>query len=140
RAGNQLREETVGIFTVRRAAMGVAAIFVLAAVTLVYAAWTTTGQGSGYAKATSAQPLSTVDVSAQTTASLYPGSSGDVLIKVHNPNPFAVRVTDVTLRGAAGDIAVDGGHEACSPTGVTFTDQPRLSLDVAASSDNQATL
>ena len=53
-------------------------MIVLGAVGLVYAAWTTNGSGSGYAKAGTAQALTTVDVSASTTASLYPGASGNV--------------------------------------------------------------
>jgi len=55
-------------------------LLVLCVTGLVYAAWTATGGGSGYAKATSAQALTTVDVSASTTATLYPGADGNVLI------------------------------------------------------------
>jgi len=42
-------------------------IIVLGVVGLVYAAWTTNGSGSGYAKAGAAQDLSTLDASAETT-------------------------------------------------------------------------
>src|SRR3954468_12831832 len=81
----------------------------------VYAAWTTNGSGSAYAKAGTASALSTVDVSASTTATLYPGVSGDVLIKVSNPNPFPVVVSGVALNGTSADIAPDGSHASCSP-------------------------
>ena len=74
---------------------------------LVYAAWTSSGTGSGYAKAGTAQALTTVDVSASTTATLYPGSSGNVLIKISNPNPYPVRVTSVTGNGP---ITADADH------------------------------
>ena len=61
----------------------------LSAVGLVYAAWTTNGSGSGYAKAGTAQALTTVDVSASTSATLYPGGpAGDVSIRISNPNSF----------------------------------------------------
>src|SRR3954462_5217707 len=82
----------------------------------VYAAWTTNGSGSAYSKAGTATSLSTVDVSASTTATLYPGVSGDVLIKVDNPNPYSVVVTGVSLNGTNADIAPDGSHSSCTTT------------------------
>jgi hypothetical protein len=103
----------------------------LSAVGLVYAAWTTNGTGDAYAKAGTAAAISTVDVSASTTATLYPGVSGDVLIKLDNPNPYAVTVTSVTGNGS---ITADGGHAGCTTTGVTFTNQTGLSLVVPAKS------
>jgi hypothetical protein len=113
----------------------------------VYAAWTTNGGGSAYTKAGTASALSTVDVSASTTASLYPGVSGDVLIKVSNPNPYAVRVTTVNLNGTNADIAADASHVSagCTTSGVSFTNQSGLSIDVPAKSgstngETQATL
>jgi hypothetical protein len=119
-----------------------ATLLILGVVGLVYAAWTTNGTGSGYAKAKTAQALSTVDVSASTTATLYPGADGDVLIKIHNPNPYPIRVTDISGNGT---ISADAGHSTCGsdgtrPTGVTFTDQSSLTVDVAANSDTQTTL
>src|SRR6478736_3600210 len=112
------------------------AVVALCVAGLVYAAWTTTGGGSGYAKAT------TADVSASTTASLYPGADGNVLIKINNPNPYAVQVTDVTGNGT---ITADSGHSTCGsdaghPTGVTFTNQTGLTLNVPASGNTQTTL
>jgi hypothetical protein len=85
------------------------AILALGAVGLVYAAWTTNGSGSGYAKAGSSQALTTIDVSASTTADLYPGTDGDVVLEVSNPNPYPVRVTDVTGNGT---ITATGGAGA----------------------------
>ncbi len=107
-------------------------VLVLGAVGLVYAAWTTSGNGSGYAKAKTAQALSTVDVAASTTATLYPTGDGDVLIQIHNPNPYQVTVSSITGTGA---VTADAGHSTCGsdgshPTGVTFTDQTGLSLVV----------
>jgi hypothetical protein len=117
---------------------GAIALLVLGAVALVYAAWTATGGGSGYAKATTAQALTTVDVSASTTATLYPGANGDLLLKIHNPNPYPVQVTDVTGNGT---ITADASHSTCGsdaqhPTGVTFTNQSGLSINVPDANTN----
>ena len=124
------------------------ALTVLACMTTglsVFAAWTSNGSGSAYTKAGSASPLTTVDVSASTTATLYPSQSGDVVVRVKNPNPYAVRVTGVALNGANSDITADSGHASCTTTGVSFTNQTGLSLDVPAKSggvdgEAQATL
>jgi hypothetical protein len=116
---------------------GLLTLLVFGVVGLVYAAWTTSGSGSGYAKAGSAQALTTVDVSASTAATLYPGANGDVLIKTNNPNPYPVRVTDVTGNGT---ITADSGHATCVTSGVTFTDQHSQTIDIPASSQTQTTL
>lgn len=117
----------------KRVSRKLAVLTIMAAVSavgLVYAAWTTNGTGSGYAKAGTAQALSTVDVSASTTATLYPGGpAGDVTIRISNPNPYPVTVTGVAGSGA---ITPDAGHAACTTTGVTFTDQTGLSISVPA--------
>ncbi len=119
-------------------AVGFVAVLVLGVVGLVYAAWTTNGSGSGYAKAGSSQALTTVDVSASTTATLYPGATGDVVLKISNSNSYPVRVTDVTGNGA---ITVDSAHAAgCVTTGVTFTNQTGKTIDIAANSQTQVTL
>jgi hypothetical protein len=112
----------------RKIAVGVIAA-AMAAVGLVYAAWTTNGTGSAYAKAGTAAALSTVDVSASTAATLYPGVTGDVLIKLDNPNPYAVTVTAIA---ASGSITPDAGHSTCTTSGVTFANQSSLSLVVPA--------
>jgi hypothetical protein len=114
----------------RKVAVGVI-VACLVAVGLVYAAWTTNGTGDAYAKAGTAAAISTVDVSASTTATLYPGVSGDVLIKLDNPNPYAVTVTAISGNGT---IAADSGHSGCTTTGVTFTNQTGLTLSIPAKS------
>jgi hypothetical protein len=97
---------------------------------IAYAAWTATGSGSGYARATSAQPLDTVDVAATTSATLYPGATGNAKIQIHNPNPYPVRVTGVSWTGATID---SNSTAACdASTGVAFIDQSGLTLDVPA--------
>ena len=113
-----------------------AVVFVgLMAAGIAFAAWTATGTGSGYAKATTAQALTTVDVSATTAATLYPGATGDVELEISNPNDYPVRVTSVTGNGAI--TASDAG---CNAASVTFTDQGSLTLDVSATGSAAFTL
>jgi len=63
----------------------------LATSSTAYGYWSTTGKGSGSAQSATFQPV-TVEVVAPSTAQLFPGGSGDLVVKVSNPNPFAVSV------------------------------------------------
>lgn len=121
----------------KRISAGTILVSLMIAGSVAFAAWTATGTGEGYAKATTAQALTTVDVSASTTATLYPGATGDVLIRIDNPNPYAVRVTDVAGSGA---ITSDAGAGCNASTGVTYTDQSGLTLNVPAGSAATFTL
>jgi hypothetical protein len=121
----------------RRGTVLTTVLAVVFAAGIALAAWTATGSGSGYAKATSAQVLTTVDVSATTAATLYPGATGDVKLEIDNPNPYPVRVTDVSKSGS---VTVDGGHAGCNVASVDFTDQSGLTLDVAAGASDAFTL
>jgi hypothetical protein len=115
---------------------GAVTILVLGVVGLVYAAWTTSGSGSGYAKAGTSQALTTLDVSVSTIADLYPGTNGNVLVRVNNPNPYPVRVTDINGNGA---ITAGGGIGTCTTTGVTYTNQTGT-FDIPANSAATFTL
>jgi hypothetical protein len=117
----------------------VVAIAALVVSGVLYAAWSTTGSGNGYAKAGTASALTIGDASASTTADLYPGGTGSVKLKVTNPNPFAVRITTVTKQ-TGGAITSDKGAACNASTGVTFTDQTGLALDVAANATSTFTL
>ncbi len=76
--------------------------------------------------------VSALRVSAATTSALYPGGTGDVLIRFSNPNPYPVTVTGVSVTGTNAGIIADPGHSACTTTGVSFTDQRALSIRVPA--------
>lgn len=115
--------------------VGVIATTLLAA-GVAFAAWNASGAGSGYAKATTAQVLTTSDVAATTTAQLYPGGTADVKIKINNPNPYPVRITSITGNGA---ITSDKGAACDASTGVTYTNQSGT-FDVSANSDASFTL
>jgi hypothetical protein len=104
---------------------------------VAWAAWTADGTGNGYAKASTAQALTTSDASASTFATqLYPGGSGDVKVTINNPNPYAVNVTSIT---GSGTITADAGHSGCTTTGVSFTNQTGT-WSVAASGSTTVTL
>jgi hypothetical protein len=116
-----------------------AAVAALVVSGVLYAAWNTGGSGNGYAKATTAQSLTIGDASASTTADLYPGATGTVKLRVTNPNPFPVRITTVTKQ-SGGTITSDKGAACNASTGVTFTDQTGLALDLAAGAASTFTL
>jgi hypothetical protein len=105
----------------------------------LYAAWSTSGSGSGYAKAGTASALTLSDASASTSADLYPGGTGAVKVRITNPNPFPVRVTSVAKQ-TGGTITSDKGAACNASTGVTFTDQTGLTLDLAAGATTTFTL
>jgi hypothetical protein len=112
------------------------AVLVIGVVGLVYAAWITSGTGSGYAKGTSAQGLTTT--AATPAATLYPGGNGDVAVTINNPNPYPVQVTAIS--NGTGAITAAGGTGTCTTTGVTFTNQTGLTIAVAANASTTSTL
>jgi hypothetical protein len=122
----------------RKAFVVLALLLSAVAASAVIAAWVTNGSGPGYAKAQSASNLTLSDASASTTADLYPGATGSVKLKVTNPNPFPVRITSVAKQASA--ITSDKGAACDASTGVTFSDQTGLALDVAAGATTTLTL
>jgi hypothetical protein len=109
------------------------------AVGVVVAAWVANGSGPAYAKAATASSLTLGDASASVTADLYPGATGAVKVMVTNPNAFPVRITSVAKQAAAA-ITSDKGAACNASTGVTFTNQTGLTLDLAAGATNTFTL
>ena len=116
----------------RRTILGLALLLLLiGAASVAIASWSTSTSGNGYSKASTASPLVLSDASASTSGDLYPGGSGDLKLKVANPNSFPVRITAVALTTAG---TITSNVAACNTggTGVTFTNQSGLSLDLAA--------
>jgi hypothetical protein len=70
-----------------RATAATILVGVVLAAGVAFAAWTATGTGPGYAKAGSAQALTTLDGSGSVTNTLVPSGTGDFVIKISNPNP-----------------------------------------------------
>lgn len=109
----------------------IVAIVVFAAIAgaagTAFAYWRSTGTGSGVASTGSMQ---TVTITSSTVSNLngsllYPGHSADVVLKVNNPNAFAVHV--VSINQIVGQqITASGASGTCSTTGVTYT--PPLSF------------
>lgn len=116
-----------------------AAVVALVVTGILLAAWSTSGSGNGYAKAGAASALTLNNASASTSADLYPSGSGSVKLSVTNPNPFPVRITAVTKQ-TGGTITSDKGAACDASTGVTFTNQSGLTLDLLANATSTFTL
>lgn len=110
-------------------------VITVTAAGIAIASWSVSGTGTGYAKASTASAVTLSDASASTSADLYPGVTGAVKLKVSNPNPFPVRITAVAANGA---ITSDKGAACDAATGVSFTNQSGLTLDLLANETNKA--
>ena len=83
-----------------RLVVALSALAILATAVVTLGSWTVgSSAGNGYSKAVTAQNVTLSDASASTTAQLYPGGTGDLVVKVTNPNAFGVTVTAVTGAG-----------------------------------------
>lgn len=93
-----------------------------------------TGVGTGSGTATVGTVLSvTVDVIASGTVTnkLYPGTSGDLKLKLDNPNSYPVTIVGITGNGT---VTGSGGIGTCNTTGVTVTTNNALNITVASGS------
>lgn len=122
----------------KKLTVGTLFVGIALASSVAFAAWTATGSGSGYAKAKTAVALTTVDASASTSAQLYPGGTGDLVLKIHNSNDYQVTVTNVS--NGSGAITSDAGAACDASTGVSFTNSSGLSLVVPAGTTQTFTL
>ena len=107
--------------TKKRVIGGAVTILVLGVVGLVYAAWTASGTGAGYAEAGESQDLTTIDISGDATVIdlLYPGANGDVKIRINNPNPYPVTVATINGNGP-----ITSSVPACNAAAsVSYTNQ-----------------
>jgi hypothetical protein len=97
-----------------------------------YAYYTSSGQSTGSASTGTMQTVTVAAATVTPSTPLLPGGSGDVTLKVTNPNSFAV--TLVSVVGTGGTITADSGHPGCTATGVTFSNQTGLSTTIPANS------
>jgi len=117
----------------RKVTLGSLFVGVAMASTVAFAAWTAGGTGNGYAQAKTAVNLTTS--AATTTATLYPGGTGNVYLNVTNPNPYAVTITGVAANGS-----ITASNGSCNVASVTYTAPTSPSLVVAAGATTQFTL
>jgi hypothetical protein len=107
--------------SVKRSIVVATSIATTAIAVAAFGSWLANGSGSAYAEAGTAKEL--VITEAQTTATLYPGVTGDSTIKIENPNPYAVRVDTITWKPSDGVQAAHvAGGSTCNNTGVYFGD------------------
>ena len=106
---------------------------ILLAGSVAFAWWTAGGTGNGYAKAATASPLTTVDVSASTTADLYPGGTGTLKIQIHNPNTYSVTVTGISATGVG-----TSGNAACDAANTVSMVAPLSSLSIVIPAGNDS--
>ncbi|MDP9336938.1 MAG: hypothetical protein M3Q30_26995 [Actinomycetota bacterium] len=104
----------------KRVTLASVGVGVTLAASIAFAAWTTSGSGSGYVAAGSGQNLSTLSVAASTTSLLYPTGSADVTVKINNPNPYKVLVT--SINNGTGSI-VSGSATCDASNGVSYANQ-----------------
>lgn len=95
--------------------------------------WTSGGTGSGSTVTGSMQKVVLAQVTGDSPGTrLLPGSTGEVILRLSNPNTYAVKLVSVVQSGAIA-VAGTGGCTAVN-AGVTFTDQTGLAIIVPAGS------
>jgi hypothetical protein len=136
-------------FTQRALVVGTA-LAVAGVAGAAYASWTASGNGFGGAKADTVKPLVVESADTSNLTPLFPGGTGDVVIKVTNPNQFAVDIHSVKWNLSDGVQTTSAG--TCGNNGVYFGDYSAagssgngglisgLDLNVAAKSDATFTL
>src|SRR2546423_14400177 len=98
----------------KRRTLLVAALTLLVALGIgaAYAYFTATGSGAGSASAGTLQPVTVAAfVGGDAPSSkLLPGGTADVILRVNNPNPVAVKLVSISGNGT---ITASGGVGAC---------------------------
>ncbi|MFN0025887.1 MAG: hypothetical protein ACKV2O_01705 [Acidimicrobiales bacterium] len=87
------------------------------------------GSATGTAAVNTHEPVVLEALTGETPATgLHPGSTGEVILKVNNPNPYPLKLRSVL---SSGDPSVIAGTD-CTPAnaGVTFEDQVGLAMPI----------
>jgi hypothetical protein len=124
--------------TAGAALVGVAALGIASAGT-AYAAWKTTGSGSGHSRIASGYSSTitgnVTTSSATTTTLLAPSGTGDVAVKITNSNTFPIKVTGVQLTAGSATGCTTPALSAATPTSYTVNGSPvTLPLTITAGS------
>lgn len=117
----------------RKVAIGGIALTLSLASGAVFAGSLVNGVGRGVARATKSRHVLLLDATGATTDQLYPGATGDAVVRVKNPNPFPVEVTHIEAHGVITSDDPDCSDLNGDParaTGVTLSAQ-------SLSSDNE---
>lgn len=94
---------------------------------VAFAAWTATGTGDGSAAAVSAASITVTATTA--TADLYPGKNdGSLYVKLVNPNPYPVQLTNLTRN----TVSTDLGHAGCNVASVGLVGVIPAPINLAA--------
>jgi hypothetical protein len=111
--------------------LAVALLVVAAAGALAW--FSASGSGTGSGANGTVQPVTVQAlVGGDAPASkLQPGGSADVILRLSNPNSFALTLTAVS---GGSPISADSGHGGCTTTGVSFANQSGLSISVPSGS------
>ena len=121
----------------RRTAVLAAGVALTTGVGVAFAAWTSTGSGSGTAKS---DAISNVTFSATTASgSIYPtGPAGDVTLTAANPNHYDVTLSAWSMTHAY--YSTDTGHatpvEGTCDLSFLTTDEPVIDGDATAQAVN----
>jgi hypothetical protein len=89
------------------------------ATTFAFAAWNSDGKGAATVAGKTAGKLQVTNVAIDNA--LYPGGSSDLSVKVKNPNPYAVTLTNINNDSAA---AISATPSTCAASNVWFANQP----------------
>jgi hypothetical protein len=95
-----------------------------------FAYFTSTGHGSGAASTGTPLSVTVLQASGTVTNKLYPGGSGDLRVKLDNPNSYPVTI--VAIAAGSGTVTSSGGVGACTNTGVSVSPQSGLNIPVAS--------
>lgn len=133
-------------WTRRLGALAIANIAVISG-GIAYANWSTSGTGKATANAGAAQAVNgSVTTVASAAALLYPGNTVGLIVNVHNPNSFSVKISAVTLTsGTAPDAnGITGAKTpaACTPaaSGVTLQTASLTNQSVSVAANGDATV
>lgn len=107
----------------RRATVLTAGVIASTAVGLAFAAWTSTGSGTGSAASTTDQASTIAPVTLDVADELYPGATKSTKVTIDNPNDYPVIVTGISAGSsdavngcAAGSVITDAQSDAAGLT------------------------
>jgi hypothetical protein len=102
-----------------------------------YGFFVSAGAGSGTATVGTTAPVTVLEATGTITNELYPGTTGDLLVTLDNPNTYPVAITAIAGNGT---VTGAGGVGSCTTTGVSVPSQSGLNISVASGSSVSAVI